>query len=474
MNKYFRASGLALACALTLSACATVDREGLETRIETATLDIPDSWQTAGMETTSRAQGWQTLFDDPLLAKYLSQAETANFDIRQARVNIAGSQQAILQARSTLLPTVNAGTSGSLAALLESLDDVNDNASTSLSFAWDPDIFGARRANIRQTQALLRAQESVAFNIRQQVLANVAQLYIAIIQSELQLDLARTNLGFLEDRFRISQAQFKSGAIGGDQLAFAETNFQSSLANFRIQELATRQTRRALSLLLGDFGADDLLVADILPTAIELPEQGIPAEALKRRPDVQLAWAQIESAIANYEGVVADDFPILRLSGAIGGGGLSAGDIFDPATYLASLAANFAGNVFDGGLNAAQRERARLETEAALLNYEQTLRAAKAQIENIYDQDRVSKSSLDALRDASTAGNEALRLEQIRFDLGESDLLSVLQVQQTVNGVNASRINSEANLLGNQIDAYLATGGDLIIPDADTTQWSQN
>ena len=123
--------------------------------------------------------------------------------------------------------------------------------------------------------------------------------------------------------------------------------------------------------------------------------------------------------------------------------------------------------MFDGGLNKAQRNTARLSTEEALLNYEQVLRAAKAQIENVYDQDRVSKSSLEALQDASKAGNEALRLEQIRFDLGESDLLSVLQVQQTVNGVNAARINAEANLLGNQIDAYLATGGDLITPEAD-------
>ena len=123
--------------------------------------------------------------------------------------------------------------------------------------------------------------------------------------------------------------------------------------------------------------------------------------------------------------------------------------------------------MFDGGLNKAQRETARLNTEAALLNYEQVLREAKAEIENTYDQDRVSKSSLEALQDASTAGNEALRLEQIRFDLGESDLLSVLQVQQTVNGVNAARINAEANLLSNQIDAYIATGGDLTTPEPD-------
>lgn len=468
MNKFAARLGLGLIALAVITACARIDRPALNARIASSTADIPADWQVAGMPGTVRAENWQLLFDDPLLADYLARAETANFDIREARINIAQSQLAITQARSSLLPNINASVGTGVSALLESLGTVNDSSTNSLSFFWDPDIFGVRKAGVRQSRAALRAQEAVAFNIRQQVLANVASLYVAIIQSELQLELARTNLGFLEDRFRISQAQFKSGAIGGDELAFAETNFQSSLAGFRNQELATRQTRRALSLLLGNYGADDLPVADTLPSAIDLPEQGLPASALERRPDVQLAWAQVEAAIAGYELSVADDWPTLTLNGSIGGGGPDIGDIFEPSSYLASLAANIAGNVFDGGLNKAQRETARLNTEAALLNYEAVLRGGKAEIENVYDQDRVSKSSLDALRDASTAGNEALRLEQIRFDLGESDLLSVLQVQQTVNGVNAARINAEASLLANQIDAYLATGGDLITPDADT------
>ncbi|MEO9969780.1 MAG: TolC family protein [Hyphomonadaceae bacterium] len=474
MNRVCRVLVSAIISGLALSACAQVDREGLNARINTVTTDVPDSWQVGGTPKAVRSENWIMLFEDPLLADYLARAEIANFDIRQARINIAGSQQAVLQARSSLLPNVNASTGAGVSGVLESLSNVNDSSNASLSFFWDPDIFGVRRAGVRQSQASLRAQQAVAFNIRQQVLANVAQLYVAIIQSELQLELARTNLGFLEDRFRISEAQFKSGAIGGDELAFAETNFQSSLAGFRIQELATRQTRRALSLLLGDFGEDDLAVADILPVPILLPEQGVPASALERRPDVQLAWAQIEIAIAGYEISVADDWPTLNFSGSIGGGGPDIGDIFEPSTYLASLAANIAGNVFDGGLNKAQRESARLNTEGALLNYEQVIRGAKAEIEDIYDQDQVSKSSLEALQDASTAGNEALRLEQIRFDLGESDLLSVLQVQQTVNGVNAARINAEANLLSNQIEAYLATGGDLETPRSQATVWGEN
>ncbi len=468
MNRLHMRTLFCLASLLAVSACARIDRPALNARIDASTADIPADWQVDGMPNTVRAENWQKLFDDPLLSNYLARAEVANFDIREARINIAQSQLAITQARSSLLPNINASVGAGASALLESLGTVNDSSTNSLSVFWDPDIFGVRKAGVRQSRAALRAQEAIAFNIRQQVLANVASLYVTIIQSELQLELARTNLGFLEDRFRISQAQFKSGAIGGDELAFAESNFQSSLASFRNQELATRQTRRALSLLLGDYGVDDLAVANRLPNAINLPAQGLPASALARRPDVQLAWAQVEIAIAGYEISVADDWPALTLNGSIGGGGPDIGDIFEPSSYLAALAANIAGNVFDGGLNKAQRETARLDTEAALLNYEAVLRAAKAEIENVYDQDRVSKSALEALRDASTAGNEALRLEQIRFDLGESDLLSVLQVQSTVNGVNAARINAEASLLGNQIDAYLATGGDLTTPEADT------
>lgn len=464
MNKFTCLSAMAV---LILSGCATIDRPALDARIAEATADIPTDWQIAGTPNTVRAESWTTLFDDPILADYLQRAEVANFDIKQARVNLAQSRETVVQARSALLPNVNASGGFAASALFDNFDNINDSSNSALSFFWDPDIFGVRKANVRQAQAALRAQSAVAFNIHQQVLAAVADLYISIIQSQQQLELARTNLGFLEERFRISQAQFEAGAIGGDELSFAEATFQSSLAGFRNQELATRLTRRALSLLIGGYGDDDLTVADTLPLAVVLPDHGLPASVMERRPDVQLAWAQVEIAIALLEINVRDDWPTLTLNGSIGGGGPSLGDIFEPSSYLAALAANLAGNVFDAGLNKSQVASARLGIEEALLNYEQTLRAAKAEIENIYDQDAVSKNALAAQREASKAGDEALRLAQIRFDLGESDLLSVLQVQQTVNGINAARINAEAALLSNQIDAYLAAGGDLVGLDID-------
>ena len=120
------------------------------------------------------------------------------------------------------------------------------------------------------------------------------------------------------------------------------------------------------------------------------------------------------------------------------------------------------GNIYDGGLNEVQREEFRLGVEAAILNYKNVLRIAKNDIENSYDQAGVNDSQLESLRAAAEAGDKALELEQIRFDLGKSDLLSVLQVQQSALSTNVSLINSQASIVTTLVDAYLATGGDLV------------
>ena len=66
--------------------------------------------------------------------------------------------------------------------------------------------------------------------------------------------------------------------------------------------------------------------------------------------------------------------------------------------------------------------------------------------------------ALEALERASASAEEALALEQIKFDLGETILLDVLTVQRRVNAIRGSRISTERRLLDAQIDAYLALG----------------
>lgn len=82
-----------------------------------------------------------------------------------------------------------------------------------------------------------------------------------------------------------------------------------------------------------------------------------------------------------------------------------------------------------------------------------------AVVGDAYDRADNLRRTLINLPAASDAANEALRLESIQYDLGESSLLDVLQVQTRVNSIDATLIRSKAALLETTITAYQAIGG---------------
>ncbi|PHR91759.1 MAG: hypothetical protein COA69_11285 [Robiginitomaculum sp.] len=447
---------------LVVSGCAHMDKAALNLQISDARSAVPVVWQVEGVgEDVARAQGWAGLFVDPVLSRYIHTAEQENFDIDQARLRVAQSEALLARSRGGLLPQITGNVQVNGSAPLDDLDVFSDSYGSGISARWNPDIFGGLKAGVRQSQASLEAQKASARDVRQAVLASVVRAYIRVIEADLLLDLATTNLTFLEETNRISNARFRAGDIGGDDLALSDLAYQSSVSSLRNQEFARREAGRALSILLGGFGADDLEVADHLPAPLTLPVRGVPGAVLDTRPDLQALQARILASFASYEGVVANDWPSLGLSGSIGGNGADLGDLFDPAHYIAALGASLVGTLFDGGQNKALRDGAKLAFEESLNRYGKALRQAMREIESAYDQDSSLQRSLVALREASTAADEALRLEQIKYDLGESILLDVLTIQRRVNAANASRISTERARLDAQIAAFVATGGEI-------------
>lgn len=463
MNNFVKYGVSVSVLAFWLGGCAHIDKAALNAQVDRVRSEVPQTWHVAESEsTTVRAQDWAGLFTDSYLENYIRTAAQENLDIEQARLRVEQSAVLLTRSRALLLPQISGNLSLSGAAPIENLGNFSDRYGSGVSARWSPDIFGSLNAGVRQSQASLAAQRASADGVQQAVMASVVRAYVRVVEADLLLDLATTNLTFLEETNRISHARFRAGDIGGDDLALSDLAYQSSVSSLRNQELARREARRALSILTGGFGADDLQVATQLPAPSHLPARGVPGAVLESRPDIRVARARIVAALAGYEGVVADDWPSLSLSGSIGGNGLDIGDLFDPASYVASLGASLAGSLFDGGQNKARREGARLSYAETLNNYERALRQGMREIESAYDQDQALQASLSALREASEAANEALRLEQIKYDLGESILLDVLTIQRRVNAINASRISTERARLDAQITAFAATGGETL------------
>ena len=448
-------SGLALA--LALSGCANIDSAMLNAQVDALADDIPTEWQISTASAT-RPQNWQGLFDDRLLNSYLNRAQKNNLDLQQAAARVRQAEASIRQSKSLLGPSVSADLSASGAAPLSDLGDISDAFGSGLTARWDPDLFGANRAGLRQTEALFKVQEANTERLRRVVMAQTARAYIQVIEADQQLMLARENLSFIAETKRVSEARFEAGDIARGDLALAELEYENAAASVENQALATRSARRALSILVGGFGDEELSVANALPRAATLGTTPLPAATLGSRFDVLASRASLSAQIAGLEATAKDDWPSLSLSGRVGTSGVDLGDLFDPDTYIASLTASLAGVIFDSERNTAQVDAAKARVDEAMVRYQQVLRDAVADVNNAFDRVETFTTSLASLERARQSAEEALELEQIKFDLGETILLDVLTVQRRVNAIRGSRISTERRLLEAQIDAYLATG----------------
>jgi len=290
-------------------------------------------------------------------------------------------------------------------------------------------------------------------------MAQVASSYMQIIETDMQLELARDNLDFIGETLRISKARFDAGDIARDGLAQAQLEYENSFASVTTLELSARSLRRSFAVLLGENPNAEIAVADALPAPSKINLNLSPAETLARRFDVAASRARIASSFAGLRQSERLNWPSLALTGRVNGGGLDVDDLFDIDSYIGNLGASLAATLFDNGRKDARIESAKAGLDEALINYDEILRNALLDIENGFDRISSAQRSLSALQRGSLAADKALELEKIKYDLGESIILDVLTVQRRVNAIQASYISTQRRLLDAQIDTYLALGG---------------
>lgn len=440
----------------TLTACTTLSPPPSQS-VETG-VDIPSAWLLELGSDMGLSVSWANLYDDPILLRYLSVADAQNFDIKTAQKRVIGAEAELRRAASRLKPNLTASGSASGSAILKTIDNPLDSYSLGLNGRWDPDIFGQTRTAVDGSRANFLAQEALAADTRQAVLAATGRAYIRAVEASLQVDLAKTNLDFLTESRRISEARYRLGDTAKGDFAFAEANFQSAVASYESTVQAARAARRALSILLGDYPDEDIELATELREPKSLPARGLPANLLERRPDIVASRAQLAGRIASLQGTKLARWPSFDLSGSLSSGSAFS-NLFDPGDYIARLGASLFQIIFDGGAIDAGIDSAKAELDISLLAYEQRLRRAMNEISDAYDQADTLRRTLVNLEASSEAANEALRLESIQFDLGESSLLDVLQVQTRVNNIDGSLIRTKADLLESVLTANEAVAG---------------
>src|SRR5262249_31742361 len=196
---------------------------------------------------------------------------------------------------------------------------------------WELDLWGRFRRGIEAADAELEASIDNYDDVRVVLLADVAANYVQYRTFETRLDLARKNVEIQEKSFQLAKDKFEAGASTERDMQQARQVLEQTRALIPQFELGMRQANNALCVLLGiaprDL-SDRLGVVKAIPTVASDVVAGIPADLVRRRPDVRRAERLTAAQSARIGIATADLYPRFSIFGSLGLDAEQFGDLF--------------------------------------------------------------------------------------------------------------------------------------------------
>lgn len=470
---------LAAAAALTLSACAV----GPDYRPpQPAT---PDTWHelpATGVRVESpdapSLAAWWTTLDDPQLNQFIERALAENKTVKQAyaRVVQARAQRAI--AGSGFWPSIGASTSASRSesesnfnASGEVVSTVGESYSTGVSASWELDLFGGRRRSYESAAAQLAATEAGLRDVLVILLGDVALSYVGVRTAQSRLDFAERNLESQREALDITRWRAAAGLTTVLDVEQANSSYEQTRAQIPTLESSLVQNMNRLAVLTGQTpGALEASLQDRKPIPVAPVDivAGVPADVLRRRPDIRGAERQLAAQTAQVGVATAALYPSLSLSGSISWQALTASDLLDGfRNDRSGLTLNLP--LFNGG---ALRQRIRVQNalvDQALVAYEATVLAAYEEVENALDAWTSEQRRHEALVQAVGSARRAAELALVQYNSGLVDFQTVLTADRQLLLLEDSLAVSDGETTANLIRLYRALGGGWSVFPAATT-----
>jgi len=167
----------------------------------------------------------------------------------------------------------------------------------------------------------------------------------------------------------------------------------------------------------------------------------------------------VASAFNNVDGAKAARMPSISLTGSLGGSSTDLTNLLNPTNVAWQAATSLVAPLIDGGLREAQVEQATAEQQQAIANYAEAVINAFEDVEGSLDQTVVLRERAVQLQEAAVEANNALRIVNLRYEEGETDLLDVLTIQQRVLSNEGDVVSIERAQLDEWIALNLALGG---------------
>lgn len=430
-------------------------------------VDVPESYgyEVEGVETDD----WCSDFGSEGLERAVERAWEGNLELKAAWARLQQARAQARQTRAALWPELRAEAGVTVSNETERLPgtvgggdgdgaDAGTRWEASLAASYEVDLWGKLRHRARAAELEAEAVRRRAQTLAMTLTSRVADAWFDVVIARRRLDLLDEQLEVSEEILELTKNRFRRGLAEEIDITQQRQNVES-LRGQRVEARLTLETsRHRLAVLTGREPGEEMEVEpDSLPELAPLPDPGVPADLLKRRPDVRAALLRLRAADERTAAAVADQLPTLELSARLFLQAGRVGRLLDELIW--SVAGTVSQTIVDGGrLRAAVRE-AESAAEARLYAYGQTLLEALEDVRNAMVGGRRLKQRVASLERELESANDSLEAARSRYREGTVDYLRVMDALQQLQRLQRQLLEARRNRLSYRIALCRAIGG---------------
>jgi len=422
----------------------------------------------ASAPTPSVRTDWPGVFGSGELTALVADANLGNLDMAIAVSRIAQAEAQVGISAAALYPTLSGNGGASTSATPGTLASTSgpywttysQQYSLGLTASYTLDLWGKNAASLeaaRQTALQARFQRDATALT---TIAAVVNAYFNSLAAEDRLRIAHDNVRSADRILNAIKGRLSVGTATQLDLAQQESVVATERASVPPLEQAILQERSALALLLGR-APEQLTIKGGSLDRLRTPDlaPGLPSQLLRRRPDIAVAEAGLQSGKANVAAARAAFFPSLDLSARAGVESLALKTLLSPDAEFYSLAANLAAPIFDGYNLQNQLEFQRSKYAELLQTYRKAILSALSDVDTALVAVRKTRDHERLQAAVVEASQRAYRITEERLKEGTIDIVTLLQTQSTLFQAEDQLVQVRLQRFQAIVSLYQALGG---------------
>jgi NodT family efflux transporter outer membrane factor (OMF) lipoprotein len=294
------------------------------------------------------------------------------------------------------------------------------------------------------------------------LLAEVALNYVQVRTDQSRIAVAEANLEAQGETHQLTLWRYQAGL--SDELAVQQARYNLESTRSQIPTLRTglEEAMNRIAVLLGEQPGkvhEELEKRESIPVTPLKVAVGVPADVLRRRPDIRRVERQLAAQTARIGVATADLYPKFTLSGSIGLEALSLSNPSSTGSWTLSGGPKVTWAIFKAGAIRQNIEIQSALQEQYLTAYEAAVLSALEEVENALVAYAKEQQRRQSLSEATQAAQKAVELAQHKYQAGLTDFSNVLDAQRSLLSFQDQLAQSDGTVTSKLVSLYKVLGG---------------